>query len=386
MAKKRLFHDDIERGSLKTSLTANNQIRGVFGEVIDMFLMPRDDGSEIGAPDGQPNVIARPALPPTYNVGYTVVERVGGQIAGIMGQGRINITSHAWYEIPKTHFKVAFDSPIKNVQEITGVLVFEIEGYFDQFTGGTQTPSILRQNVARTVHEFAEELIGEETSNAFVKVYPFGQNPPAVELPNGASYSTVVPETKLPFVIENVVITDFGVEFDYSISFSREDLRSVANMAVSSGWLTEYLVDIRNLKIKGVEFNIRGDVYRQMIHTFHFGETENAYEIKRNTLITTKSNVNGQPLHEFRANEILRTRQHGLQEVALTKVLREDISELGDTVDIMDCAERNLQNEKAQTMARYRDGEVKEFDMVHAEFEYDGSARQHLKVLEEVQP
>jgi hypothetical protein len=100
---------------------------------------------------------------------------------------------------------------------------------------------------------------------------------------------------------DSIQVTDFSVKFPVNFAeksytgnaggVSGCSLRSVINTVnelpgVVSAWC--YADFIRPLRI---EVNVRADSVRTMTVAFSFGNTSKAYEIKNNTLLTTKAMV-----------------------------------------------------------------------------------------------
>lgn len=156
----------------------------------------------------------------------------------------------------------------------------------------------------------------------------------------------------------------------YLLSFDTSTLQGQINFA--SYFPTNIIVTVVGTEI------LTTDV------AFQIGSQENAYEIKKNPLITTRATKGGVPLHQFLTNEIINEWHDGKQTVGLTKIVNgpQDLSKIDDSAIVVNARESDVTDINRQSIARNKDGTAKEFEVSSAEFRFDGSYKQIIDMAE----
>jgi len=374
MKSNHLYTNEIIARTLRTDLVIDNAIKGVFGEVVNVFQVPRDNPEE-------PNIITIERKKEEYQFTYNFVEIGETSNGGLNRRFADALTEYSGnfsYGLTFT-----YKTPFVNQSDVrvSAQLVCRRRGIWSSSALG-MTPTINEViNFVRSNQEnFSENIL-------------MGQGD--VPQPSWSVFSQGIlqeGEERIEFDVTNIRVGGFSVEFEALLNMN---LNGRLFSDITTGSANFAGIDIIVWEPLYIEVKVNADIFNIVPQAFQHGEKTHTHEIKRNTLLTTNSMVNDPvkgvvPLHEDLSWGIIDEWKDGKQVVRLTIVLDsdKDLRYCEQAVYVFNCPRGTFdENDQAAinkySIARYKSGVAKKFTIVGAHFLYERGATTQQLILQE---
>jgi len=216
--------------------------------------------------------------------------------------------------------------------------------------------------------------------------FEFNEIPPEIQqiIDTLPLYSTSKKTVTVP--ITNLQINQFGVTFDIDNALVPE-YSAISDNMIRAGYFTvpyPYYDGLAQWStLQTISIQINGKSFEFTPNMFHVGGDE-TFELQSNTLLTTNSRKDTEPLYQFLANKIINEWLNGKEVLTLKKVINhnQDVQYVGDQVIVVDCVASDITDVNLQSISRNPNGTAKKYVIDSTEMIYDGSLTQILELSE----
>jgi|GEM_PF-4632930 len=384
----------------------DNEVKGVFGEVIDISRIPRDN-------PGSPNVLTSENRRDRYNfIGRVDTRNANGFILNLLSEvnlpgvpipipvgatvtGPRSVISYEHRLVFNFELRYNYIAPIENVVVNRARLFYSRttnsgsgNGFVPDSGGGF--PFIPNSNVTFIHNTYPNQTSPGVAENIMM---------PLNETVRRPASGTTTQHTR-DFTISNLEIDDFSVRFTATLNAILTSTLS-AGSGIGRGiglvwsgliptptpgtwWAQEFNFSV--VQPSHIEIEVSGDTYRIIPQAFQHGELKNAFEVYQNSLITTKT-TKADPYTRAMNEKMTSEWENGKRNFNIEVVAPNELYQIQDSVKILkvrrgEIDENNPQEVNNASILQNPNGEAVEFEITSAEFRYNGMATQVLDLIE----